>query len=213
MNLDLDVEGLDINLLFESYNEHTNIFIYSDFKKFIQKKIKKSKKFEENTGIPKKYFLQKINNLALFNDSAVFGYIKVKNVYVYSDGEYTYFIKNKKIISKIKDSEKIRNWLVNELDKIFPDCNINEDFKDENYKKLKISKNIIIQNINNIYMRFYLNVIYDIIICHKNILYPFYRVEQITENSFVYHRNVNPIKMKRKIKLCKLYINDILRKF
>lgn len=63
LNILLNCETFDYNVLLQKYNEKESgsEFNLNEFKIFIEKFNKKANKFEEKTGVPKKYFISKLN--------------------------------------------------------------------------------------------------------------------------------------------------------
>ena len=218
----LNCEDFDPQYLFKIYKQTEEIFDLEKFKCFIESYIKKANKFEQKTGIPKKYFSEKIN-LALFDKSSYMGYSKVKNIYIYFNNNHTaIFLRNKQAISKIKSKNQKGNWLIEELDKL------TIDYKSKNKDSeidpiLYLSDKFKIKKSNNFFARFYLNSIYDIVVKFNNKYFFFFTLEHINELSFINHggnlsdnspsnylTDKDLLKMKRMLKINKIQISTFL---
>lgn len=210
LNKILDSDIFDIQTLFQLFrdnDESDSDFELDKFRNFVKKYIKKSYKFEKETGIPRKYFTTKLN-LSLLEKSCYHGYSKVKDIYIYFNEENdAIFLKNREEILCIKKKNQKGNWLIPELDKLFDIDKVdkNEDI-DENFY---LSDNFIVKKSYNFFVRYYLDSLYDIVVKYKNFYYLFFKSENITEYAFAMN-SFNKVKIKRMLKINQLELKNIL---
>ena len=219
----LDCGDFDPQFLFKIYKQtEDEVFDLKKFKYFIDNYIKKANKFEQKTGIPKKYFTEKIN-LTLFSKKCYLGYAKVKDIYIYfDDNDTAIFLRDKKEIAKIKFKNRKSGWLIEQLDKLTTDYKVkNKD--PEIDPTLYLSDKFKIKKSNNFFARFYLNSIYDIVVKFNNKYFFFFTLEHINELSFINHggnlsdnspsnylTDKDLLKMKRMLKINKIQISTFL---
>lgn len=203
-------EGLELDKIIKLFQNTEDSFNRENFYNFLEKYLEDSKKFEEETGIPKKYY-KFILNLATFQKCIFFGYTQINDIYIYINCDYeAVFIKDKKEILKYKNFKE--NWLLTELDKLFGVNDIIDNDIFIECPQLFISKNFNIINVKNIYVRYYFDMLYDIVFKHNNDFHCFYSYDKIDEFSFnKFNINENEIlRMKRMLKINKIELNDFL---
>jgi len=121
----IEYAEFDLSMLLQQYKTTiTDLFNIEDFKIFVKSYIEKANQFEKTTGIPRKYYSEKIN-LSLFEQGCYIGHVRVKNIYIYIDEFDAVFIKHKKEIARVKNLFK-RNWILDQLDLI------NKNYKPKN---------------------------------------------------------------------------------
>lgn len=202
----------DPNILFKMYNDEYEEFNVDDFRHFISNVITDANNFENNIGIPKKYFINNIN-LSLLEKN-YFGYSKVKDIFIYSDDDNNIiFLKNKKIISTVKYKNQNGNWLIPKLDKLMVDYE-NVNTKDDIDKNLYLSKKMDVVNTHSFFIRYYLDSLYDVVVKFKNKYFLFFDIKNINEYSFLSNhiKESELLKIKRMLKVNKLEINNMLTK-
>ena len=208
LNKILDSDVFDIQTLFQLFRDNDESdFELNKFRIFVEKYIKKSYKFEKETGIPRNYFTTKLN-LSLLEKSCYNGYSKVKDIYIYfNDENDAIFLKNREEILCIKKKKQKGNWLIPELDKLLDiGNNFKEDDIDDN---LYLSDNFIVKKSYNFFVRYYLDSLYDIVVKYNNNYHLFFDIDNIDEYSFIGETNM--IKIKRMLKISKLSIKNILK--
>lgn len=203
------IEGFESSYILQKYYKKELEFDSEKLTIFIKKFLKKLKKFEERTGIPKKYYSHKLN-LSIFQNTTILGYVKIQDVYVYFDADVI-FVRNKKIILKLKISNLKKNWLLYELDRIFND-QLTNNLVDQEEQILYLSKNFNIINARKIYIRYYLNCLYDVVFKYNNKYYCFYS-DNFDEYAFteeIYLSEKELLKIKRMLKINKLELKEKL---
>jgi hypothetical protein len=206
----LDCGDFDPQFLFQIYKKYENLFDLEKFKMFIKEYIEKSSKFEEKTGIPKKYFTEKIN-LSIFTKKCYIGYSKVKDIFIYfDDNDNAIFLRNKKEVSKIKIEKQKGNWIIEELDKLTFDYKV-KNKNQEIDPTLYLSDKFKIKKINSFFARFYLNSLYDIVVKFNDKYFLFFSIDNIDEYSFSNYINEKDLlKIKRMLKINKIQMSNYI---
>ena len=201
----------DHNRLLTEYKKSHSLsdtFDIDTFNSFITEYESEALSFENETGVPAKYYGNAVN-LCFFQNASpsLHGYTKVKNIYIYiNDDIEAVFKKNKKIIA----TTKLRKfWLLTQLQKIKIPHKfiIDQDIPSGLY----LNDGFDVKKIKSCYVRYYKDTLYDIVFKFHGEYHFFYNIEQVDEYSFFKGCGLgeNDVqKIRRMLKLNKIFLKN-----